>query len=311
VDPANVTCDMPVPFDLKEVWYWMDYENNATYTTTAHDVPEVVKAGDTSSLVPTVFKPHGLSSKAPFKGTYHGAFGTFPGRLRLRMKDPRYQFLLHPQPAPDVATDPLLEVMDEWLGGNRPVSVLDFSGIPAEATDIAVGAVLGLLLEVALRSRDTGIGRPRPLLFVLEEAHRYLGEGENVRMARVATNRIAREGRKHGIGLVLVTQRPSELPDTALSQCGTIIALRLTNGADQGTVKAALPDSGAGLAAALPALRTGEAVVSGEAVILPSRVLVDTPHPQPDAQDPALASWRNPASRNDLADALATWRGMS
>lgn len=128
-------------------------------------------------------------------------------------------------------------------------------------------------------------------------------------MARDAANRIAREGRKYGIGLTLVTQRPAELPDTALAQCGTLIALRLSNSADQGKIRAALPDSVAGLAAALPALRTGEAVISGEALVLPARALVDCPDPLPRAEDPSLRAWRDEPTIPDLAPALAAWRG--
>lgn len=112
--------------------------------------------------------------------------------------------------------------------------MLDFSGVPAPASDLAIGVVLNLLFEIAVRSGDSGhgIGRSRPLLVVLEEAHRYLGESAS-NMARTAANRIAREGRKYGVGLMLVTQRPSELPDTALAQCGSLVAMRLTNSADQ------------------------------------------------------------------------------
>ncbi|WP_368860315.1 ATP-binding protein, partial [Caballeronia sp. BR00000012568055] len=93
---------------------------------------------------------------------------------------------------------------------------------------------MNLLFEIALRSepQGPGIGRPSPVLIVLEEAHRYLGESANA-TTRDSANRIAREGRKYGVGLLLVTQRPTELPDTALAQCGTLIALRLTNAGDQ------------------------------------------------------------------------------
>jgi uncharacterized protein len=108
-------------------------------------------------------------------------------------------------------------------------------------------------------------------------------------LTRDSANRIAREGRKYGIGLLLVSQRPTELPDTALAQCGTLIALRLSNTSDQGTIRGALPDSVAGLAAVLPSLRTGEAIVSGEALVLPVRALLDKPSPMPLAEDPSLA----------------------
>lgn len=96
--------------------------------------------------------------------------------------------------------------------------------------------------------------------------HRYLG-ADAAAMTADAANRIAREGRKYGVGLLPITQRPSELPDTA--QCGTLIALRLSNSADQTSIRAAPPDTVAGLADILPSLRPGEAIVTGEAVILP------------------------------------------
>ena len=145
-------------------------------------------------------------------------------------------------------------------------------------------------------------------MIVLEEAHRYLGSGASD-LTRNSANRIAREGRKYGVGLLLVTQRPSELPDTALAQCGTILALRLSNSEDQGTIRAALPDMISGLASVLPSLRTGEAIVSGESVVLPARVILDLPRPQPDAADPSLAPWREEASVPDVSAALAAWRG--
>lgn len=200
--------------------------------------------------------------------------------------------------------------MQDWLGGDCPVSVLDFSGVPSAAADLAIGVVLNLIFEVSLRCNfeEPGIGRPSPVLVVLEEAHRYLGDSAST-LTRDSANRIAREGRKYGVGLLLVTQRPTELPDTALAQCGTIVALRLSNSEDQNTIRAALPDAIAGLAAVLPSLRTGEGVVSGESMILPARVLFDRPDPKPLADDPSLNPWRREPVLPDVAPALTAWRG--
>jgi uncharacterized protein DUF87 len=310
LDIAAVTADTPIPFDLRNVWSQLDYDNNAVFEKLKGEgTAQVEEPGKPEALKPTKFKPYGLGSQAPFKGTTHGHYGTAPDRMRLRLADPRFRFLLEPAGALD-GSDPLVSVIQEWLGDDKPVSVLDFSGVPGNATDLAVGIILQLLLELALWSRDDGIGRPRPVLIVLEEAHRYLGESATTRAARESANRIAREGRKYGVGLLLVTQRPSELPDTALSQVGTIIALRLTNGTDQNTVKAALPDAVAGLADALPSLRTGEAIVVGEAVTLPTRVLIDLPEPRPDADDPPLDPWRRPATVNAVSGAVKRWRGL-
>ena len=310
VEPTAVTADTPVPFDIRSVWHALDAENKETWQEKG-DPGSVcrVTEGDVSRLQPATFAPYGPGGKPPHKGPYHGVYGTGPDLLRLGLLDRQLEFFQKPAGAVD-GCDPLVKVMQGWLGNAQPVSVLDFSGVPSRAADCAIGVVLNLILEVALRcgANGPGIGRPSPVLIVLEEAHRYLSESANT-LTRVSANRIAREGRKYGVGLLLVTQRPAELPDTALAQCGTLVALRLSNAEDQGTIRAALPDSIAGLAAVLPSLRTGECVVSGEGMILPARVLVDKPNPRPEADDPSLKPWREEPCVPDIAPGLTAWRG--
>ena len=310
LDEASITGDTPVPFDIRPIWYELAYANRETRENKA-DAKTVCETdkGDAQSLRPPQFQPYKPGSAKPDKGPLFEVYGNMPDLLRLGLLDPRLRFLQEPK-AEAYENDPLIAVMQEWLGGDKPISVLDFSGVPGEAADLAIGVVLNLLFEVALRSeRDgTGIGRPSPVLIVLEEAHRYLSASANA-LTRESVNRIAREGRKYGVGLLLISQRPKELPDTALAQCGTIIALRLSNSDDQGTIRAALPDTISGLAAVLPSLRTGEAIVSGEAVILPSRTILDLPDPKPLAEDPSLKPWRGEPQVPDLAAAVAAWRG--
>ncbi len=311
VDKRSINADTPIPFDLRKVWHQFDYDNNSTYTQQhGAGTAEIEEQGDANTLRSTRFKTYGLGSQAPFKGPTFLNYGTAPDRMRRRLADPRFRFFQEPGADAAYAADPLPSVLADWLGGDKAVSVLDFSGVPSEVTDLAVGTILQLLFEVAVRSHSDGIGRPRPVFILLEEAHRYLGSEASVKVAAEAANRIAREGRKYGVGLALISQRPSELPETALAQCGTVVALRLTNGTDQSRVKAALPDAVAGLADALPSLRTGEALVSGEAIALPTRVLFDQPEPEPNASDPSVESWRAPAALNDLAAAVARWRGL-
>jgi len=307
---ANIGADTPIPFDLHQVWYQLDFENRATYGLAGGqgDV-QTEEDGDAGELRPARFAPYGLGSAAPFKGPAHGLYQQVPERIRHRLTDEGFRFLLSDMEAAAQA-DPLRRVLNEWVGGGSPVSVLDFSGVPGDAADVAIGLVLQLIFEVATRGEGDGFGRARPVLIVLEEAHRYLGdEGKASGLANAITARIAREGRKHGVGLWLVTQRPSELPSTALSQVGTVIALRLTNGGDQSVVRDALPDTDAGLASALASLRTGEAVISGEATVLPTRVEITPPNPWPKASDPELASWKaTPSEENDLTEPVRRWR---
>ncbi len=310
LDPAAISADSPVPFDLREVWYRLEYENNATYRV-KNDPDTVceIDPGDAATLKAPAFEPHAQGAAAPFRGEYFGNHGRIPELLRLGLLDGRLDFFEGMLPA-DQDSDPLVGSVCEWIGGEKPISVLDFAGVSAEATEMAIGVVINLLFEVAVRTPPEveGIGRPSPVLIVLEEAHRYLSEGAN-QLSREAANRIAREGRKYGVGLFLVTQRPSELPDTALAQCGTLISLRLTNSSDQGKIKAALPDNIAGLAEVLPSLRTGEALISGEALILPVRALIDCPDPAPMAEDPSLDAWRKEPRLPEVASVLASWRG--
>jgi hypothetical protein len=313
LDPTAVTSDTPVPFDIRPIWHKLDSENHETRMNKgdpATAAPCRTDPGDAATLRPAQFKPYNPAGQPPHQAPTYAVYGTTPDLLRLGLLDPRLVFFQQPVGDP-AGADPLVEVMEEWLGGDKPISVLDFSGVPSVAADLAIGVVLNLLFEVALRGEfgGPGIGRPSPVLVVLEEAHRYLGAGASA-LTRDSANRIAREGRKYGIGLLLVTQRPTELPETALAQCGTLIALRLSNAADQGAIRAALPDTVAGLAAVLPSLRTGEAIVSGEGTILPARAIVDKPSPEPFAQDPELDSWRGEPKAPDVRPALAAWRGI-
>ena len=308
--PTSVTADTPVPFDIREVWHQLDMENNETRTIKGDPTTACITSdGDPKSLQPTTFEPYGPGGQSPHKSPDYGAYGTTPELLRLGLLDPQLQFFLEPEGKPK-GTDPLVDLVQEWLGGTEPVSVLDFSGVPAIASDLAIGVVLNLIFEVSLRCDygGPGIGRPNPVLIVLEEAHRYLGESANA-ITRDSANRIAREGRKYGIGLLLVTQRPAELPDTALAQCGTLVSLRLSNSEDQGTIRAALPDTISGLAAVLPSLRTGEGVISGESIILPARILFDLPNPKPKADDPSLDPWRQQPEIPNIKPAIKAWRG--
>ena len=310
LDPTAVTADTPAPFDIRAVWHQLDSENNETRTSAAN--PNTVcrtNDGDANALRPATFKPYGPGGQPPHKGPFHGTYGTSPELLRVGLLDPQLRFFQEPAGRRE-GDDPLVEVMHDWLGGVRPISVLDFSGVPSAAADLAIGVVLNLIFEVSLRCNfgGPGIGRPSPVLVVLEEAHRYLGDSAST-LTRDSANRIAREGRKYGVGLLLVTQRPTELPDTALAQCGTLVALRLSSSEDQNTIRAALPDAIAGLAAVLPSLCTGEGVVSGESVILPARVLFDRPDPKPLADDPSLNPWRQEPRVPDVGPALTAWRG--
>lgn len=210
--------------------------------------------------------------------------------LGSKIRDPRFDFLLRPGPycaAEDGKTE---QELADWLGDRSPITILDLSNIPPSIQSELVGAVLRICYDALYWSRSIPEGgRERPLLIVLEEAHAYLNEKQ---MASTAVRKIAKEGRKYGIGMMLVSQRPAEIDQTILSQCGTLFALRLSNAEDRSHVKGAASDNLDGLFAMLPVLRTGEAVIIGEAVNLPIRTLINPPgaNRRPDSADPKVVA---------------------
>jgi DNA helicase HerA-like ATPase len=146
----------------------------------------------------------------------------------------------------------------------------------------------------------------------MEEAHRYVSP-DSGNIAADVVKRIAKEGRKYGVGAMLVSQRPSEIDETILSQCGTLIALRLSNPADRGRVKGALPDNLSGLMDLLPVLRTGETIISGEAARLPVRCRVSLPPAGrlPRSSDPEVSTaWRTRRVAEGYDRMVASWRAQ-
>ena len=240
--------------------------------------------------------------------------GGYLNKILGRLRDRRFDFLLCPGKYDGVTKD-LNHLLADWMGHEHAITVLDLGGVPPEVTDLIVGVLTRILFEAMFWGRDLpGIGRQRPLLIVYEEAHAYLPRGGTTQFvagyASRAVRRVFKEGRKYGVGAIVVSQRPSELDESILSQCGTFIALRLSNSDDQGRVKSTIPDSLSGLTDLLPALRTGEALVVGEAIQIPSRVRLPLIEPRPKSDDPEVsASWtmsEKPIA--DYAKAVTGWR---
>jgi len=171
--------------------------------------------------------------------------------------------------------DPFPAVISQFLGAGKHVKIVDLSGLPNEVAGVASAVIARTLFSVKLW-QTPGERKQMPILLVCEEAHRYVpnrGEAQ-YEAAQEAIRRLAKEGRKYGIGLMLISQRPSEVEATVLSQCNSWIVLRITNDADREHVRSILPDSLAGLTRVLSGLRRREAVFVGQATTLPSRILI-------------------------------------
>lgn len=317
VDPQSLTVDSPIPFSLKQLWYdLIDFETT-TYVGQQRDQPKLEQVGDPATLTPPRYTPHAMGTAGPFLNSAARGIRRQLNLMRSRLLDRRFDFILHPGPwEPDldgrVQAD-LDTLLQGWLGHDRPLTILDLSGVPSNVLVRLIGSILRIIYEALYWSREkTEGGILRPLLVVMEEAHRYLGP-ESGNVAADVVKRIAKEGRKYGVGAMIVSQRPAEVDETVLSQCGTLIALRLSNPTDRGRVKGTLPDNLAGLMDLLPVLRTGEAIITGEAARLPVRCRITTPSTehQPRSSDPAVTeAWAHRRKAEGYDRVVASWRAQ-
>lgn len=314
----KITSNTPLPYRIKKIWYDLCHEDGVNYADTAMTEPAYMPNGKGSfdDLVSPKFLPPGPGASLPKKGGT-GAMKRQLDLMKSRLLDTQYSFLLDPgnwNPDKDgkIKKD-LDDLLEEWLGHDKPITIFDLSGMPSARLTLLLGAVLDIIFESALWGRNVAEGmRERPLLIVLEEAHRYLGKSE-VGHSKEMVQRIAKEGRKFGVGAMIVSQRPSEIDETILSQCGTIISLRINNSTDRGIVKSAMSDGLAGIIDSLPILRTGEAIIVGEAAQLPTRcrfnVLPDDKYPN--SGDPKIGEkWNVERNKENYSKLVKAWRNQ-
>jgi hypothetical protein len=332
---AQITVDTPVPFSAHQLWMDLYKTMYATHTAPATGQAEAtealllnedgtpVQAGDVMAVVPPLYRPQDLSAGANPKIYLSGSTLNLRRPLEkfaAMLRDRRYDFLFKPGlwlPAPDGSVQADLDqLLNDWIGGPHTVAVLDLSGIPVSILTNLVGSLLRIMYDALFWARNLSEGgRERPLLVVLEEAHAYVGRGADT-PASLAVRRIVKEGRKYGVGAMIVSQRPSEIDPTILSQCGTLIAMRLGNTSDRQQVTGTVTDNLLGLMDMLPVLRTGEAIVVGESVSLPLRVLIDQPPlgRRPDSNDPLVfnetgpGGWNRAQEKSDYRDVVLAWR---
>jgi hypothetical protein len=303
----TLSVDSPIPFSIHNLWYELYIETFGTYYKGRGSKPAEHLAYEVDASGAEL-KGNAIAGIPPsFKHIATGAgdekINNLPGALNIgkqllslgtKLRIPRYDFIFKsgdwtPDASGEIKQD-LDALLKGWIGSNRPVTILDLSGVPPDILQTTIGVLLRLLYEALFWARNLSQGgRERPLLIVMEEAHIYLND-DSKGMAAHIVKRIVKEGRKYGIGAMIVTQRPSEINPTILSQCGTFFALRLTNASDRGHITSALSDNLDGLTNMLPILRTGEAIILGEAVKLTMRTTIEAPpkNRRPDSQDPIV-----------------------
>lgn len=301
------TVDTPVPYRLSELVQSLDSKNEEVIPT-----GEEYVSGAKKGLPKTE------------KGPLNGKLSRFLIRLKTKMNDRRYAFM-YQAPAEYETYDALHALAKKLLGTgnakdgvNPGIKIIDFSEVPSDILPVVVGLVARLVYQVQFWSDPGPAGDERhPVVIVCDEAHLYLpssaaSTGPLERRALENFERIAKEGRKYGVGLLVVSQRPSDVSTTILSQCSNIISLRLSNKTDQGVVKQLLPESLEGLMEVLPTLDVGEAVVVGDATLLPTRIRMNKPVHEPRSATIAFWSrWAKPKKEVDLVAAVENMRRQS
>jgi hypothetical protein len=252
---GKVTVDSPIPYLLTDL--------NAILV---NEMGKLDRAGDTT----------------PFSGSRTSSTSS---------ADPRYTFMFSGMLVSD-SMGSFIAKLFRLPSHGKPISIVDVSGVPSDVTSVVVSVLARMVFDYAIWSRTEA---QRPLLLVCEEAHRYVPKDESAggQAVRKILERIAKEGRKYGVSLGLITQRPSDLAEGVLSQCGTIISMRLNNDRDQACVRAAMPEGARGFLDAIPALRNRECIVCGEGVAIPIRVRFDDlePEKRPASSDPSFAAY--------------------
>jgi hypothetical protein len=258
VDVAKTfTVDSPIPYEIT-------------------DLLEILNTDNTTK---------GVGKTGPVKGEWEDKLTRFISRMETKLEDRRYGFMFTP-PAAANTYGWLAAQIAKLLGSNggKGIKIIDFSEVPSDVLPVVTGTLARLLYDVQFWMEAE---KRTPVTLLCDEAHLYLPVRDDAdavqRQALGAFERIAKEGRKYGFSLLVVSQRPSDVSRTILSQCNNFLSLRLTNDADQGVIKRLMPDSLAGLTSVLPLLDTGEALMLGDAVLLPARIKLDLPKVVPDS----------------------------
>lgn len=252
------TVDSPIPYSLGDLLRELDADNTRK----------------------------GEGVRGPVKGDWEDKLTRFISRLQAKCEDRRYGFLFQPPKVAQAYTW-LSDQMSRLLSSDdnsKGIKIVDFSEVPSDVLPVVSGVLARLLYDVQFWMSPS---RRTPVTLLCDEAHLYLPVREDAdsvqKQALGAFERIAKEGRKYGFALLVVSQRPSDVSKTILSQCNNFLALRLTNDADQSVIRRLMPDSLAGITSMLPLLDVGEGLLLGDAILLPSRIKLDPPKVRPDS----------------------------
>nr|WP_024307927.1 ATP-binding protein [Pseudomonas sp. P818] len=302
-EKQKIHLDTPVLFDIKEVLAYAIAKNEEMV-----DTGEVYAASNKEKAGQPKYT----------QGSLYGKLTNFINRLENKVNDSRLDFFLGETSKSITFEETLKNLLGYTSESKSNVTVIDLSGVPFEVLSITVSLISRLVFEYGYiykrircaKNPHEKINNDVPMLLVYEEAHKYIPNSDlsKYRSSKVSIERIAKEGRKYGVTLLLASQRPSEISETIFSQCSNFIAMRLTNPADQGYVKKLLPDSLGSLIDKMTSFRQGEALLVGESIILPSIVQIEPCADAPSSNDiPYWQLWKEEWKDMDFEEIKAEW----
>ncbi|KVT04158.1 ATPase [Burkholderia sp. MSMB1078WGS] len=325
-DALEVTYDTPVYFSIREVYNFIENLNREVIgRLPQEDKPKLADGKlvtDRKIYFEKIydFAPNStaVASRAT-NGPFNGEFNRFVSRLEAKLADKRLRFLLNAKKADGQAhaTADFETLMKQFVGylDKANVTIVDLSGVPFEVLSITVSLISRLIFDFCFHytklQHSKGKLNDIPVMLVCEEAHNYVPRDDRMayRASRKSIERIAKEGRKYGLSLMIVSQRPSEVSETIFAQCNNFMSLRLTNDADQTYVRRLFPDSVNAITEILPNLAPGECVVVGDAVLLPAVIKMPPPVPEPHSQSVSVhKEWREQWRDVVFAQVIERWQ---
>lgn len=304
---SKITYDTPVYFSIQEIFNYIYNLNFEVINKIDNEewLPKIINTSGKTELISDRdnyfnqiynFVPNSTSkSDKASNGAFNGEFDRFIARLDNKINDKRLDFLMRPLKDDNTpySTNDFSEILKQFLGylNKSNISIIDLSGIPFELLSITVSLISRIIFDFAFHysklKHTSNLTNDVPFLLVCEEAHNYVPKSNSVdyKASKKSIERIAKEGRKYGLSLMVVSQRPSEVSDTIFAQCNNFVSLRLTNSTDQNYIKNLLPNNSGSIADILPTLSPGECLVVGDSTPIPAVVKMKMPNPQPKSEN--------------------------
>lgn len=278
----DIDVNSPIPFNIKEIWYEFYKRGYGTFNSTGRTLDDLAYekdengndlVGNAEHMIKPIFKPYTPNSTVPYKSN-ETSFRNIADNMYKVILNDSYSFMFQNINFVKEIKD-INEIITNWIDNDKQITVLNLSGIPNKIMDVVIGIISNLLFDIIYYSlKIEKVVEGRPILICFEEAHKYLNSMDANGYSLNAVERILKEGRKFGIGSMVISQRPTEISNTIISQISTFVALRLTNTEDQAKIIGFAPNNFSVFLKSLSSLGAGEAFVIGESMKIPMKIKI-------------------------------------